>query len=132
MEFNELILNKLKSIFQKHNFYAKEQFKNYVKLESENLVIIFSHDKRENSNSFYAGRAENSAYPIDEDVIETVFDFTLQISNVKPEVFVNNLALFFEKKGEAFLDGDIETLKKIETYIYKKSKDYTNQLKKHS
>src|ERR1700694_6040620 len=128
MEFNALVSDRLDLIFQKHNLHVIEQFKNYVKFRSDNIILTISHNDRENSNSLFIGRNESALYPIDDNVLKDVFNSVLKINYVTPEVFVNNLAVFFEEEGKQLISGNADTLNAVEKYIYAKSEEYTLQL----
>lgn len=128
MEFNKLVSGSLELIFQKYKLYLAEQYKNYVKFKSEHIIITVSHDDRENSNSLYVGKNENSLYPIDENVLKDVFNSTLKINYVTMEVFINNLTVFFEGEGQPLIVGNAPTLKRVEEYVNIKSNEYTMEL----
>jgi hypothetical protein len=128
MNFNKLIFDKLDSIFQKHNLQVVEQFENYVKFKSEKSIVVISHAERENSNSLYIGPNEDFLYPINENVLKKVFNSVLRIEKVTPEAFISNLELFFKREGNSLLDGDIEKINAIKSYIHKESEEYTVKL----
>jgi hypothetical protein len=128
MEFKELVLDKLGLIFQGHGLHVAEQFKNYVKLKSDAVVIILSHDERDNSNTFEVGRSEDFLYPVNDNVVKEVFASDTVLSNVTSEDFVNNLVVFFEGVGSAIINGDAAALKAVENSVHKQSEEYTNQL----
>lgn len=128
MEFNQLVSNRLGLIFQKHNLHFIEQFKNHVKLKSDSVIITISHDERENSNAFYIGSNEDFLYPVDEYVLKRAFNSDLKISNVTQEMFINNLAVFFEGEGKPLIAGNTYALEAVEKYVYKEGEAYTTQL----
>lgn len=128
MEFNQLVLNRLGLIFQKHNLHVIEQFKNHVKLKSDSVIITLNHDERENSNAFYVGGNEDFLYPVDEYVLKSAFNSDLKINNVTQEMFINNLAIFFEGEGKPLIAGNIYALEAVEKYVYKEGEVYTTQL----
>ena len=128
MEFNKIVTDRFEPIFHKNNLRVIEQFNNYVKIESDDIVIIISHNERENSNSFYIGIKDSSLYPIDENVLKGIFNSALKINYVTPYVFVNNLALFLEGEGSSLIDGNKDTLRTVEKYIQNKSNEYTAEL----
>lgn len=128
MEFNQLVSNRLGLIFQKHNLHVIEQFKNHVKLKSDSVIITLNHDERENSNAFYVGSNEDFLYPVDEYVLKSAFNSDLKINHVTQEVFVNNLAIFFEGEGKPLIAGNTYALEAVEKYVYKEGEAYTTQL----
>lgn len=128
MEFNQLVSNRLGLIFQKHNLHVIKQFKNHVKLKSDSVIITLNHDERENSNAFYVGSNEDFLYPVDEYVLKSAFNSDLKINHVTQEVFVNNLAIFFEGEGKPLIAGNTYALEAVEKYVYKEGEAYTTQL----
>lgn len=127
MEFNKLVIDRFNLIFQK-NIHVIEQFRNYVKIKLDDVVITVSRDEREGSNSIYIGRKESSLYPLNENVLKDVFNSALKIDYVTPEVFVNNLVTFFAAEGNALIAGNPDALKKVEKYVDKVSNEYTKEL----
>lgn len=128
MEFNQLVLDGLGLIFQKHNLHVIEQFKNHLKLKSDSVIITLNHDERENSNAFYVGNNQDFLYPVDEYILKSAFNSDLKINHVTQEVFVNNLAIFFEGEGKPLIAGNTYALEAVEKYVYKEGEAYTTQL----
>lgn len=128
MTFNQLVSYKLRPIFQRGNLQITESSKNYIKFKSDNVVITLNHNERDNSNAFYVGSNEDFLYPIDEYLLKSVFKSNLKINQVTQEMFVNNLAVFFEGEGEPLLAGNNYTLEAIENFISKEGEEYTTQL----
>ncbi len=128
MEFNQLVSDKLGLIFQKNNLHITEQFKNYVKLKSDSVIITLNHNERENSNAFYVGSNEDFLYPIDEYVLKNAFNSDLKINHLPKEMFVNNLVIFFEGEGKPLIAGNTYALEAVEKYVYKEGDTYTTQL----
>jgi hypothetical protein len=128
MDFNKIVIERFEQIFHKNNLRVIELFHNFVKLESDSIVITVNHDERENSNSFYIGIKGSPLYPIDENVLQGVFNSTIKINHVTPDVFVNNLVLFLEGVGNLLIVGDKDTLLAVEKYIQNESKEYTVEL----
>ena len=128
MEFNQLVLKRLGLIFQKHDLHIIEQFPNYMKLKSNNVVVTLNHDERENSNALYVGFNEDFLYPVDEYVLKCAFNSDLKINHVTQEEFVNNLAKIFEGEGEPLIEGNAFALEAVEKYVYKEGEAYTTQL----
>lgn len=128
MEFNSLISKKLSVFFKNYNLQIIEEFKNYLKLKSDKIFIILTHDEREKSNALYVGRNENHMYPIDENVLKKAFDSDLKINNISQEEFVNNIAIFFEGKGRPLISGNVYAIEAVEKYVYLEGQLYTTEL----
>lgn len=132
MEFNKYVLDKLELIFQKHKLTVTEQFNNYVKLESDKVVLTITHDIRENANLLYIGKTADTLYLIDGNIIKRFFIPDLEqffkIPELTVEDFVNNLVIFFEGEGRLLLEGNSDVLNTIEKYVLMKSKEYTTEL----
>lgn len=131
MEFNKIVIDRLEPIFHKNNLRVVEQFNDYLKIESDKIVLTISHDKRENSNSFFIGIKNSSLYQINENVLKDVFNSALKINNVSPDVFVKNLALFLEGEGNQLIIGNKDALHSVEKYIQNESNEYTAELVKN-
>jgi hypothetical protein len=128
MDFNKLVFDKLGLIFNKYNLHIKEQFKNYIKLESDKVVLTVGYFEQESSSYLFVGGKEKPLYPIDENVFRNVFKSELEINNLSAEDFINKLKIFFEKEGIPLITGDEEILTALERYVYNESKDYTSKL----
>jgi hypothetical protein len=131
MDFNNLVFNKLDSIFHEYKFEAVEQHQNYVKLQSNKAVLAFSFDKKENICTLYAGRKNEEQYNIDGNIIELCFS-ELKSQLIIPEKtmdeFVNNIAVLFNGKGKSILEGEIKVFRKISNYYFEQSKKYSAEL----
>ena len=128
MDFSLLIEDKLSRIVQEHNLQIVARSRNYLKLSSELVTIVFSYDERENSCSLFAGARENSLYPIDDYILKNAFDSHLTINQSTKEVFAEQIATFFEQKGKPLISGSTQALKALEKYVRKESEEYTAQL----
>jgi len=58
MEFNKLVSEKLHSLFTEDGLKMTEESKNIVKYKSDQLIVLLSHNPRENSNTLFVGRSE--------------------------------------------------------------------------
>lgn len=110
MEFNQLISEKLHSLFIDHGLEITDQSKNIVKYESQELVIGLSHNPKENSNALWVGRKHFNEVEIDNQVMREHFNFDLKLSNLPQEAFVNNVFLFFMGDGEKLLERNVRAL----------------------
>ena len=128
MEFNQLILAKLHSLFTEHGFEITEQLKNIVRYESTVLHISLVHDPRENSNTLWVGRKKLNTVEIDNQVMREHFNSDLKISNLPQETFVNNVFLFFMGDGERLLEGNERALISLEKFNEQRSSEYTTNL----
>jgi len=128
MEFNRLVIDVLLPIFTKNHFHIEDQFENHIKLKSEKVEIIISHNGLDQVNSLSIVAAKGFSYPIDEEVLRLIFQCDVKIDNVVPEVFVKNLSLFFEDKGKPLLEGDALVLELIVKHVDKANKEYTTTL----
>jgi hypothetical protein len=131
MNFTNLVFDKLDSIFHEYKFEALEQHQNYVKLQSNKVVLTFSFDKKENICALYAGRKNEEQYNIDGNIIELCFS-ELKSQLIIPErtmnEFVYNVAVLFNSKGKSILEGEIKVFKKISNYYNELSKKYSVEL----
>jgi hypothetical protein len=128
MEFNQLILEKLHSLFIDHGLEMTEQSKYIAKYESQELVIGLSHNTRENSNALWVGRKSHSEVEIDNQVMREHFNSDLKLGNVSLEVFVNTVFLFFIGDGEKLLEGNEHALVSLENFNQQRSSEFTANL----
>lgn len=130
MEFNEIVIERLNLIFKEYKFNILEQRSNYLKVQSENLIIIIAHDQFENSNSLWMGRNDDKIdkVEIDNKTLKLFFNSNLELSNVPVETFTSNLAFFFEYQAQALLMGDIKEIIKLEQFDLSRSGKYTQDL----
>lgn len=128
MEFNQLISEKLHSLFIDHGLEMTEQSKNIVKYESQELVIRLSRNPRENSNTLWVGRKHFNEVEIDNQVMREHFNSDLKLSNLPQETFINNVFLFFMGDGEKLLEGNERALVSLEKFNEQRSSDYTVNL----
>ena len=68
MDFNQLISEKLHSLFIRHGLAITEQSKNIIKYKSEELTITLSHNPNENSNTLWVGWRNFNEIEIDDKV----------------------------------------------------------------
>ncbi|MCH7403557.1 hypothetical protein MM214_16965 [Belliella kenyensis] len=128
MEFNQLILEKLHSLFIDYGLEKTEQSTNIVKYESQELVIVLSHNPRENSNTLWVGRKHFNEVEIDNQVMREYFNSDLKLSNLPQETFINNVFLFFMGDGEKLLKGNERALVSLEKFNEQRSSEYTANL----
>ncbi len=128
MEFNQLISEKLDSLFIDHGLEMTEQSKNIVTYESQELVIGLSHNPRENSNTLWVGRRHFNEVEINNQVMREYFNSGLKISNLPQETFLNNVFLFFLGDGEKLLEGNGLALVNLERFNEQRSLEYTANL----
>jgi hypothetical protein len=132
MEFNVLIITKLFPILQKYGFEVVDEFNNYVKFESDNLVVVICRDVRENSNLFSLGRRGSNRFFIDGNIMKKFFNFDFEKVFILPERsikdFTDNMLVFFKQKGEVLFNEKCEILLDIENSAKQQSKKYTSIL----
>lgn len=131
-EFNEIVLKQVGSIFSKYNLRLIENYKNYLKFKSDEIVVVICHDEKEKSNLLYVGKDENNLYLFDGNIIKKFFIPELKAKLKIPENtvsdFANNLSMFFTGSGQILLNNDDEILPDIVKYIENKSRIYTNKI----
>ncbi len=129
MEFNQLISEKLDSLFAKHGLAITEQSQNIIKYESKRLLISLAHNPRENSNTLWLGaKWSNDFVEIDDYVMYEFFTSDLKLNDLPQETFVNNVFLFFDGLGQRVLKGDKQVITSLEKFDEIRSKEYTSEL----
>lgn len=127
MEFNTLIIRKLNSLFIDHGIKRTEEWKNMVKYESDQLIVLLSHNPRENSNTLFVGRKGNEV-EMDNQVMREHFNSDLNLENLSLETFVNNVYQFFTGDGKKLLEGSERALVSLEDFNLQRSSEYTTNL----
>lgn len=130
MEFNQIILEKLGFLFKKYNLQILEQRSNYLKLQSNSLIIIIAHNQLENSNTLWLGRNDEKTdkVEIDNTTLKLFFKSDLKLSQISIEYFVDKLALFFENEAKSLLMGDGNRIDDLEKFDLERSRKYTQDL----
>jgi hypothetical protein len=128
MEFKQLILEKLQSLFIDHGLELTEQSKNLVKYESQELIIGLSHNFRENTNALWVGRKHFIEVEIDNFVMQEYFNSDLKLSNLPKETFVNNVYQFFLMDGAKLLVRPELAMVSLEKFNEQRSAKYTASL----
>ncbi|GIL24546.1 MAG: hypothetical protein BroJett042_30590 [Bacteroidota bacterium] len=132
MEFNRLLHSKLDSIFEQNNLRVIEEYGGFVKLKSPFVVMSFSHDRMENSNSFFVGR-DDAEYLVDADIAELLFHLEEGKIFLRPETsegdFLDNIVMLLEShEGKKLLSGEMSKLSDVDKYVNSKAKIYTSNL----
>ena len=124
MGFNQEVHLKLDEIFIKNNLKIIEERENYFKLESLHLKIILTYNPYERSCNFYIYTISSVSKTIDfnNSILTQFFKSKLHINFSDIKSFVNSLAIFFEKEGQSLLEGDIDQIRLLEEFSFKKDK----------
>lgn len=125
MEFNQIIVRKLHSLFVEHGLKISEQSMNVVRYTSDELTISLVHNSVESSNMLWIGRKDSADVEIDNQVIREYFNSELKLSNLPKQTFVNNVFQFFVSDGEKLLEGNERALTNLEKFNEKRSQKYT-------
>lgn len=132
MEFNQIIVKKLDSLFTKYGLEVTEQSNDFIKYESQRLIITLIHNHRENLSTLYIGKDDRNLLMIDGNIIKKFFYYNLDRIFIIPEKtiddFVNNLLVFFNGKGKKLLAGDELLILKIEKFLEDANFEYTVNL----
>lgn len=117
MEFNQLILETLQGVFDTYHLVIARQFTNYLEFRSPCLTVVISYNNYEKSNTLLMGASGTGHVPeIDNVVLREFFGSDLRLSETTTEMFINNLALFFENEGKPLLQGDPDKIRALEQY----------------
>lgn len=126
MEFNILVKTQLLPILQKYGFEIAEEFKNIIRFQSSVIEINIVYNDYEKSCYISIGKKGKSLYELRNNAVKKLFNSSLSVEQVTPEIFLQNLSLLFEtEEGIALLKGNIDDFIK-----FKKSEDnhYTSEL----
>jgi hypothetical protein len=130
MEFIQIISEKLETVIKKHDLRIVDKQSNYLKLQSNYLIVIIVHNQFENSNILWLGRNDekNDKVEIDNEALKLFFNSDLKLSQVSVETFINNLVLFFENEAQPLLIGDTSRINELEKFDLDRSHKYTQAL----
>ena len=127
MVFNQIVSEKLYSLFTEDGLNMIEESKNMVKYESDQLIVLLSHNPRENSNALFVGRKGNEV-EMDNQVMREHFNSDINLENLSLETFVNNVYQFFIGEGKKLLEGSERALVGLEDFNLQRSLEYTTHL----
>lgn len=126
MEFNTLIKTKFFPILKKYNFEIAEEFKNILRFQSFVMKVNIVFNQYDKSFLVEIGIQDDTVYPLGDCAVKELFNSSLSIEQVTPEIFVQNLSTLFEtKEGISILQGNVKSLKSI---VMQQSENYTGGL----
>lgn len=132
MSFDQIILEKLGFLFDTYGLKVKERRTSYLKLQTGNLEVTFSHNTLERSSTFWVRKMieKTNTIEIDNKTLKLFFNSELKLNDVTIDVFVKNLVLFFENEGKPLLTGDLTVLDKLENFSLERNIIYTQRFLK--
>ena len=108
MEFNTQVRTNLLPILIKYVFDIVYELNNLVQLQSSNIQINLAYNIFENSNYISIGKKDGTMYPINNKSLRVIFNSDLNIEEVRPEIFIQNLSVIFQQKeSNEILKGNI-------------------------
>ena len=132
MSFDQIILEKLGFLFDTYGLKVKERRTSYLKLQTGNLEVTFSHNTLERSSTFWVRKMieKTNTIEIDNKTLKLFFNSELKLNDVTIDVFVKILVLFFENEGKPLLTGDLTVLDKLENFSLERNIIYTQRFLK--
>lgn len=113
MEFNTLVKTRFFSILQKYGFEIEEEFENVLRFQSPVMKVNIVFNPYDKSFLVEIGKRNETLYPLDNYVVKELFNSSLSLEQVTPEIFVQNLStLFATQEGSEILQGNVKILKK--------------------
>jgi hypothetical protein len=128
MEFNQLVIKKIVPLFKDYGFLVVEEYENYFRFKSKIVESIISYNELDGTSVFEIGKMNEFLYPLNEKLIKQIFGSDAKINQVTKEMFVENITLFLQNNGSAFLRGDESKLLEFKIYSEKESEVYTFQI----
>jgi hypothetical protein len=130
MEFDQLVLNKLGSTFNEYGLITVEQRSDYIKLQSNCIEVVISHNKYEKSNTIWLGSIEEQRekVEIDNEALVLFFNSELKLSNVSMDTFLSNLVVFFTNLADQIMCGEQNELVRLEEFDLERSDRFTSKL----
>jgi hypothetical protein len=131
MQFDQLVSRKLTSFFGEFDLIKVEVRADYVRYESNKIVVSLSHDRRDKSNTIWIVQKGSEAVEVDNHVLKFFFGSELEFNNLPIEHFVENVMLFFKGDGRALLQTALGTLDKLEKFSVERSRKHSEDLLMH-
>jgi hypothetical protein len=132
VEFNQVIIQKLDSLFAEYGLEVTEQSNSFIKYKSQKLVVTLIHNHRENLSNFWIGKDDKSQLLIDGNIIKKFFTYDLENIYIIPEKtvhdFAKNAFVFFNGEGKKMLEGDDSLFFNIKKFIDEANSEYTVHL----
>ena len=126
MEFNTLVKTRFFSILQKYGFEIEEEFENVLRFQSPVMKVNIVFNPYDKSFLVEIGKRNETLYPLDNYVVKELFNSSLSLEQVTPEIFVQNLStLFATQEGSEVLQGNVKILKNV---TMRQSDDYMFEL----
>lgn len=126
MEFNDLIKGNILPILNRYGFEIVEERKNFILFRSSIMKVKMVFNECDKTFLIEIGKIGDMLYPLNDEVINHVFNLKLSIKDVDINLLVKNVVLLFQsKKGIDLLEGNVKLLKDA---IYEQSEIYTSEI----
>jgi hypothetical protein len=127
MTFNQKIKNSLFPILGIYGFDILHEYNNIIHFNNDIFSIEISHYELHKTNSISIGRKNHQAYPINNEVLRSIFGSDLKIEELPIDKFVENLEIFFKTYSTILFDKNEHIVKKIEIEIESQSLRYAKE-----
>ena len=128
MKFNQDKLSEIKALFNEFGFSLQEESELHVRFESKHVLIVFSHNPRENSNTLWVKGKHTHEIEIDNRLMKDFFDSDIKISELPIDTFLANLFMFFKEDGNDLLKSSESVISNLANYSEQRSNKYTEEL----
>lgn len=122
MQFRDFIYYVL-PLLENNGFRITETLQNYVRLDSEAVVIALSYNPREYQYYIQAGPKKDELYELDAKALKAVFGF--DTGELHPaDYFIK----FFQQHDNPLLHNNTDALHRLKNYCLQRSQEYWEKL----
>jgi hypothetical protein len=123
MQFDEFI-EKISPLLLEHGFDVTELSNNFIQFDSDLVRLNFTYNPLERQSYTHVGYKDGKISELDSKVLNDVFQHKSASGGLTPVDFL----AFFKGKGFSLLQHNTEDLDRQQSYILKRSQEFTKQI----
>jgi len=127
MEFNLLVVDRIKPILAKNGFELIEQRENFFRFRSIFAEAIVSYNSYDMRCLFQIGEVNKDLVELSNNALKLFFKSKIKIYKKTKEAFIANLALFLTTDGSEILQENSSKLREFLLFIEKSAHEYTKR-----
>ena len=128
MNFNQLVFEKVVPLFSEQHFQVSELYENFFQFKSVLVEVTISYNELDKTCLFEVGKVGGFLYPINDNALEQVFGSEIKFNQQTKEGFLNSVVIFLKQEGIFILNGELEKLEELKSFIEKESEVYTSKV----
>lgn len=122
--------DKLDILLSEYFLSPTERRNDFIKYQSEKMVIVISFDERERSGTLWIGKPGGKFVEITEKIAREYLHIDALVNASTMQTFTTNVLHFFQGQGERLLRSDDRSLSELEAFSKRQSELYTLTLLK--